>query len=132
VKAPGDLRTHWCIGFQNGRTEELWTFERDGERRSVAVRGRYGVSSLRLVRAGALAALGVANVPEFLVRDDITAGRLVRLLPQWTIGRGAVHLVYPPNRNLSPRVRAVVDFITKTFAENRPWVAASLSKRQKR
>jgi DNA-binding transcriptional LysR family regulator len=132
VKVPIDLRAHWCIGFQDGRTEGLWTFERDGERRSIAVEGRYGVSSLRLIRSGALAGLGVANVPEFLVRDDIRDGRLVRLLQKWTIGRGAVHLVFPTSRKLSPRVRALVDFITTTFAENRPWVATSPSRRRTR
>jgi DNA-binding transcriptional LysR family regulator len=132
VKEPNDLRAHWCIGFQEGRIEALWSFERNGERRSVAVHGRYGVSSLRLVRTGALAGLGVANVPEFLVRDDIAAGGLVRLLSRWTVGRGAVHLVYPTNRNLSPGVRALVDFLMTAFAENRPWATVSWSRRGRR
>src|SRR6185436_19384504 len=88
---------------------------------SVPVTGRYGVSALKLVRSGALAGLGIANVPEFLVCDDVTAGRLVRLLPQWTIAKGAIHMVYPTSQNLSPRVRTFVDFITTEFAEHRPW-----------
>jgi DNA-binding transcriptional LysR family regulator len=119
VRKPADLRAHDCLGF-HGSTA-TWNFERKGERIAVPVTGRYTVSSLPLIRRAALAGLGIAHLPQFVAEDDLAAGRLVRLLPEWSADRGAVHLVYPSSRNLSPRVRALVDLLAATFAEDRPW-----------
>ena len=123
VQRPADLRAHDCLGFQAPVTQ--WTVERRGERVTVPVAGRYTVSSIALIRRAALAGLGVANLPQFVVEADLVAGRLVRLLPAWTADRGAVHLVYPSRRNLSARVAALVELLAATFAEDRPWSAAT-------
>jgi DNA-binding transcriptional LysR family regulator len=121
VSKPSDLREHSCIAFTGRGEPQTWSFERGGKKVPVAVGGRYSVSSGALMRRGALAGLGVANVPEFLVAEDVAAGRLVRLLEGWTIGRGAVHLVYPSSRHLSPAVRALLDLLVSTFSDNPPW-----------
>jgi DNA-binding transcriptional LysR family regulator len=66
-----------------------------------------GVTSIReAVRAG----LGVAVLPDWLVREDIVSGRLVRVLPQWRAKDLPVHVVYSGHRVLPVRVRAFVDF----------------------
>jgi DNA-binding transcriptional LysR family regulator len=86
----------------------------------VPVSSRYAASSVTFLRRRALAGLGVASVPEFLVEDDLATGRLVRLLEGWATGRGAVHLVYPSGRHLSPSVRALVALLVATFADHPP------------
>ncbi len=66
-----------------------------------------GVTSIReAVRAG----LGVAVLPDWLVREDILSGQLVRVLPQWSAKDLPVHVVYAGHRVLPVRVRAFVDF----------------------
>ncbi|WP_394851164.1 LysR family transcriptional regulator [Pendulispora rubella] len=121
VTKPSDLRTHACIAFGRMGTKRTWSFERDGKKTLVAVNGRYAVTSGALMHRAALAGLGIASVPKFVVEDDLASGRLVRLLENWTTGRGAVHLVYPSGRHLSPAVRGLLDVLVSTFGNNPPW-----------
>ncbi|HEY5792982.1 MAG TPA: LysR family transcriptional regulator [Chthoniobacterales bacterium] len=69
-----------------------------------------GVTSMReAVRGGA----GVAVLPDWLVREDLIAGRLVRILPQWNAPDLPVHVIHPSDRTLPARVRACVDFAVR-------------------
>ena len=66
-----------------------------------------GVTSLReAVRMG----LGIAVLPEWLIEDDLVAGRLVRVLPKWQARELPAHVVYPAQRRLPLRVRTFIDF----------------------
>ena len=78
-----------------------------------------GVTSIReAVRAG----LGVAVLPDWLIREDLLSGQLVRVLPQWNAKDLPVHVVYLGARLLPTRVRAFIDFavsyMTKEFGSN--------------
>ena len=69
-----------------------------------------GVTSLReAVRAG----LGIAVISEWVIREDLRSGRLVRVLPQWNAKEFPAHVVYPGHRALPARVRAFIDFAVK-------------------
>lgn len=114
ITKPADLSAHDCIGFHAAKAS--WKLERKGKRLSVPVTARYTVSSLLLVRSAAIAGLGIAYVPDFVVAADLAAGSLVHVLPDWVAERGALQLVYPGGRNLSPAVRALADQLTSTFA----------------
>ena len=112
---PRELAQLPCIPFRTepGRTE--WVFERAGKQVAVEVTGRYTVSSGALARSGAVAGLGIANVPRFQVADDLAAGRLVPVLPDWPLRRGQIHLLYPSGQHLSPRVRALIELFVRSF-----------------
>jgi DNA-binding transcriptional LysR family regulator len=79
-----------------------------------------GVTSLReAVRAG----LGIAVISEWVIREDLRSGRLVRVLPQWNAKEFPAHVVYPGHRALPARVRAFIDFAVKYMtAELQPRV----------
>ncbi|MCY1059539.1 LysR family transcriptional regulator [Nannocystis sp. SCPEA4] len=66
-----------------------------------------GVTSLR---EAARAGVGVVVLPDWLAREDLVAGRLVRVLPQWNAPELPVHVIYPGQRHLPARVRAFVEF----------------------
>lgn len=115
ITKPAHLSAQECIGFQ--ATKATLKLERKGRRVSVPTTARYTVSSLPLVRSAAIAGLGVAHLPDFFVDADLAAGRLVHVLPEWVADRGALQLVHPGGRNLSPAVRALADELTSTFAQ---------------
>lgn len=84
-----------------------------------------------LVSEGALslaeaarAGLGVAVLPDWLVEEDLAAGRLVRLLPRWRSPSFPVHIVYLGHRRLPARVRSFVDFasayLSRELRERKP------------
>ncbi len=112
---PRDLRRHECIRTEAGAV--AWRFERGRRKLAVPVAGRYVASSGQLARDGALAGLGIASVPRFVAAPDLAAGRLAAVLPDWPLRRGELHLLYPSGRQLSPRVRALIDLIAGWFQQ---------------
>jgi DNA-binding transcriptional LysR family regulator len=111
-KEPDELTGHDCLvsGSTRGVT---WGFERDGASHAVAVLARYAVSSVELAHRAALAGHGITVLPSFLCDKDLAAGRLVRVLTDWSPGEVQVHFVYPSHRHLSARVRAFVDLVVE-------------------
>jgi DNA-binding transcriptional LysR family regulator len=115
-KRPRDLESHACVIARTGPGRTQWTLERGGKDTVVSVGGRLIASTGALARDGALAGLGIANVPRFLVTDDLARARLIEILPSWPPRRGELHLLYPSAAHLSPRVRALIDMIVGSFA----------------
>jgi len=66
-----------------------------------------------VLRAAALAGLGIAQLPESVVREDLQSGALARVLPDWNTPEGIVHVVFPSRRGLLPTVRAFIDFLAE-------------------
>ena len=73
-----------------------------------------GVTSLR---EAARAGLGISVLPDWLVREDVASGRLVRILPRWNAPEFPIHVIYQRERILPARVRAFVDFAVKHTGE---------------
>jgi DNA-binding transcriptional LysR family regulator len=92
----------------------VWHFtSKTGETSTVkptgCLRSNNGDAALPVLRAGL--ALGI--MPEFFVREDLAAGRLEHILPEWSVTSGAVHWVTPA-RGLRPKR---VDLLGTFFAE---------------
>lgn len=64
-----------------------------------------------MLRLAALTGAGIVFQPHFIVRGDIEAGRLVRVLPDWQSAELGVYAVYPSRKHLSAKVRTFVDFL---------------------
>jgi len=66
-----------------------------------------------VLRAAVLAGLGIAQLPESVVREDLKSGALTRVLPDWNSPEGIVHVVFPSRRGLLPAVRVFIDFLAE-------------------
>ena len=66
-----------------------------------------------VLRSAALAGLGIARLPEIVVRADLRSGALSRVLPEWNSPQGILHVVFPSRRGLLPAVRAFTDFLAE-------------------
>lgn len=108
---PDDLTHHACLRDTNMRGDGAWILTgKDGDHR-IRVTGHFLVNSARAARDLAVQAEGVALCPDYVVRDDIAAGRLVGVLPGFHGPRRAVHAVYLPQRRIARRARALLDFL---------------------
>jgi DNA-binding transcriptional LysR family regulator len=121
-RTPADLARHDCVLYSYATDQNEWEFVGpDGRLETVRVDGRLRANSaevtLAVLRAGAALALS----PDFIVGPDIAAGRLVPLLTDYENPFGAIYAVWPHNRNLAPKVRAVVDFLVERFAVEPIW-----------
>lgn len=76
---------------------------------------RFVTTDMIALRRAAEAGVGVVQLPLQMVGDQIEAGSLVRLLPDWALPPEIIHAVFPSRRGLLPSVRALVDFLAQRF-----------------
>ncbi|MBB3160286.1 LysR family transcriptional regulator [Rhizobium laguerreae] len=107
-----DLAVHDCLISAGRNQRQGWRFRGEGGS-WIKARGR---SRLRLdsgeaIRDAALAGLGIALLPDFLVTDDLAAGRLRQILADLETDDAKIVTLYPDKRLLEPRVRRFIDLI---------------------
>jgi len=112
---PRALREHACIYLGEAADDNRWRLRRGAETQSVDVKGRYIANHAGARLEGALQGFGIACVPEFAAADALRAGELIEVLADWQLDMhayaGSVWLLYPPNRFLPPKVRALIDYL---------------------
>lgn len=114
LKEPEQLTSHCCLVQLGGVAPlETWTLvrEHDGDERRVAVRGALRTSAPAAIRELVRSGVGVALLADWLVEDDLAAGRLRRVLPAWASRPISAWAIYRAELRGSPRVRAFVDAI---------------------
>jgi DNA-binding transcriptional LysR family regulator len=67
------------------------------------------------LRLAALRGAGVVQMPTMVVRNDLSKGALVDVLPEWAPRTGIIHAVFPSRRGLLPSVRALLDFLAAEY-----------------
>jgi len=117
-----DLRKHECALFPAVAPKGVWTLRRDRRKYSVQVAGVFETDEMDVVRAAVAAGLGIGILPIYMVGDALQQGQLVPLLRQFqVVPESAIYLVYLPNRTLSSRVRALIDFLAERFGPIPSW-----------
>ena len=112
---------HACIIDTNFREPTKWPFRvgGPGATKFVAISGRIRYSNGEACLGAAEAGLGLACVPQFLARDAIRAGRVVRLLREFETDHYDVHVLYPHKLHLAAKVRLLVEFLAERY-QGRP------------
>ena len=117
-----DLHRHDCVLFPPMAPKGVWTLRRGTRKYSVRVAGVFETDEMDVVRAAVAAGVGRGFLPLHMVGDDLKRGQLVPLLRQFRfVPESAIYLVYLPNRTLSSRVRALIDFLVERFVPVPPW-----------
>lgn len=114
VLAPDDLMGHSCIALGEQERDNRWRFVRGEEVVEVAVNGRYSVNHSEMRLAAVEAGLGVGCMPDFAAREALAAGRVVRLLADWTFDthyQGTAYLLFAASRHTPPKLRALIDHL---------------------
>ncbi|MBC8998633.1 LysR family transcriptional regulator [Pseudomonas sp. N40(2020)] len=114
---PEDLTRHECLVMRFGKNiSREWSFAKNGTEHRVVVHGRRVANDGGLVRQWCLAGYGICLKSIWDVRADLDAGRLIELLPEYTAGTTALHIVYPHTQMLPKRVRLLMDLIVAELA----------------
>ena len=109
-----DLSSHDCLLFNSRNQRQGWRFrDEDGAWVKAPVRSRLRLDSGEALRDCALAGLGLALLPDFLVGSDLAAGRLRRVLPDLETDDVKILTLYPDKRLLEPRVRYFIDLLVE-------------------
>ena len=125
-KSPDDLRDHNIIAYQYQESATDWHFlGPDKKQITVPVSGSIQMNNSLALREALLGGVGITRTPTFVVGDDVAAGRLISLLPNYEILEVSIYLVYPQRRHLSPKIRAFVDFLAARISSEPYWDTAS-------
>lgn len=116
---PAELTRHAVISYSYLATRDEWHFEGPQGPVSVKTAPCMHTNSGDTCRAAALAHQGVILQPTFLVGADLAAGRLVELMPEFRSVELGIYAVYPTRKHVSPKVRALIDFLAEHFAQAR-------------
>ncbi len=119
-RAPAELRQHECLGFAHMATGDQWLFTGPEGPEAVEVSYRLLVNNGQALLTAALAGLGLLLQPTALVRDAVAAGHLVRVLPAYRPVSRPMHLLYAPDRRITPKLRSFIDFALAHFAGPAP------------
>ena len=122
-KTPADLEQHQCLLLvrRQGRRDIWHLTDRKGTEQAVRVNGRVECNQGELLRDAAVAGLGIAMHSTWHVWQDLRAGRLQVVLPDYRIADTGIHAVTPHRRLIPPRVRAFIEFLATHFGENPAW-----------
>ena len=113
---PEDLATHDCLSYSYMDDPRLWRLKGLGKEHVVRVSGRVVTSAGQVLRTAAARGLGIASGPTNFFREDIEAGRVQRVLPDYEMPQATIYSFYPLSRRPSPKLMAFNAFMQRFFA----------------
>lgn len=114
---PSDLKDHSCLRLTFAADKaHVYDLRHGKKRMRVPVGGRFSANEIGAVRKLALAGLGIGLLPESACAEDLRRGRLVPVLPEWSSERTPVHLVFPAQRFVAPKVQAFVAYAARMLS----------------
>lgn len=119
-RQPQDLAAHNCILYSSN-TDRAWKFVGHGDQQTVRVHGNFKANNADGVLQATLQGLGVAAITTMAAGDEIRAGRLVRLLPDWQLPAGVLYASYLPNPTMPRCVQTFIQFLRSEFGDQPYW-----------
>lgn len=107
---PDDLADHFCLSYRSDARDESWELSRGPSRRVHKASGAFSANNGDILAQLAVNGEGIALLPRFIVDEDIAAGRLAPVLPDWSAPQIWLTLYYPPYERLPLRVATFSDF----------------------
>lgn len=125
-RVPEDLLQHNCIVYTEVPWRSVWKFtagpgaaEPIGSSRAVRVQGNLQTNSSEVIRSSVLAGMGIGFSPTWLFEEELAGGAVQHLLPDWESAAIPIHLVTPPERRQSAKVRAFAQHAARTLGSER-------------
>lgn len=111
---PAQIAERDTLSFESESDRQTWElFDTNCKSARVEHAPRLLCHDFVVMKTAVLASLGIALLPEEVVRKELAEGTLERVLPDWNLPQGVFHLVFPTRRGLLPAVRAFIDFLAE-------------------
>jgi DNA-binding transcriptional LysR family regulator len=113
---PEELSRHDGIGLRQGEETHLWTLGKEkhpDQTTEVAYSPRLLSDDMITLKVAACQGHGIVALPEYVGREEVQSGVLIRVLPRWHAGIATVSTLLPSRRGLLPSVRAFMDYLSE-------------------
>ena len=116
---PEDLMDHSCLEYRysSGPPFREWEFRRGSEMHHVRIKGRLHINDLRALLHAACLGQGIVMAPEIAIADDLAAGVLCRILPDYESPPRPVSLLYKSKHRLTPKLRAFTELLSSRLGK---------------
>ena len=112
------------VGYAYLPTSDRWRFtDHEGTEASIVPKGPMRANNAEALAPALRAGLGLAVQPDFMIWDDLKAGTLERVLPDWALPPIALHLVTPPGELRPARVTVLIAYLAQALSAA-PWASA--------
>lgn len=102
-----ELKNHTCLVG----TLDYWRFKDSGKEKHIKINGKLRYNSGLGLLDAALKGIGIAQLPSYYVQSYLKNGELISLLENYQVPDEGIWAIYPQNRHLSPKIRALVDYL---------------------
>ncbi|MBH1556156.1 LysR substrate-binding domain-containing protein [Stenotrophomonas forensis] len=108
---------HHMVGFLSPRSGRARVFNAQRGDERIEVQGRYtvGFDDGNAYLAAALAGLGVVALPSYMAEPHVVRGELRPVLQDWKLPSMPMHVMFPPNRHMSQRLRVFIDWVVEVL-----------------
>jgi DNA-binding transcriptional LysR family regulator len=110
-----DLEHHQAVTKKG----EVWPIHYQGKSITIRPRGRFTADNGEAILAAALAGVGLAALPDFLIDAHISAGNLVAVMPEYQSIEAGMFVVRPPGAFVPRKVRILIDILIEHFGKDR-------------
>jgi DNA-binding transcriptional LysR family regulator len=120
-QTPADLERHNCLTYTYFNPQDLWRLRGPDGDISVRASGNLRLNDDDSLAEAVLRGLGIAILPTFIIGKDLQAGRLEAVLSEYVPIERHIYAVYLPNRHLSAKVRAFIDYFLERIGPDPYW-----------
>lgn len=115
---PQELSKHTTLSMSEDEARQRWELHgADGTVEKVDINPSLMALSFSVLHQAAKHGIGIALLPQIICCEDLQAGRLQKVLPEWNLPLGICHAVFPSRRGLLPAVRVFIDFLADNMPE---------------
>lgn len=118
---PRDLNAHDLLLYSNTGRGNQWRFRVKDRWEYIQGHVRFRADNGEMLREAACAGLGIVILPSFIAAPAISSGQLEVLLRDFPLDENGLHIVMPPGRATTARVRALVEFLAQRFGPEPSW-----------
>jgi len=112
---PEELKTMKLLNYQGTQINSNWSFSHQADKSIIQPQAVYTSNNYFTIYKAAMNGLGVANLYQYLVDEDIKKGNLVELLPHWQQQRRSIYGIFQQRRDASPKLDALLSFLSGLF-----------------
>lgn len=123
---PQDLAAHQMLVYNLANDPYVLHFRRHGKSRAIDIAPALDANEGQVIRAAALAGLGILIQPQYIIHDDIIAGRLIPVLSEWELPPLTINIAYQSRRHQPAKIKVFTEFMVERFTKldlERKWAS---------
>jgi DNA-binding transcriptional LysR family regulator len=118
---PNDLLNHKIAMYAGYPSRNRWVFTHEGEQMNLSLPGQMRSNSVHLLRDYAETGVCIVCLPTLVASDDLLAGRLIPVLPEYSLSSFNFSAVFPATQRRALKVRTLIEFLVEHFGDEPSW-----------